>query len=273
MVDNFTKYGRSGCSFILNEDKMVLRKISKDVEYNNRLYTQYLKQEKFSPIENFSKPSLFEFNKKNDLHYCEMQYIRGKTFEKFCEESNVDEFIGFCDSLINFLDSNIKNSVVTSINFEILKSKLVTLKNNLADEYQIYIDYLLNNPINELMIGKSHGDLTMSNIIFSDKYYLIDFLDNYFDSPLNDISKIKQDTEYNFYLSLINSNNSKVKICLNYIDDNINKKFKEQIDSFEFRWINILNLLRVVNYLTSNSELDKIKKGLKKYEYIITNSR
>ena len=169
---NFSKYGRSGCSFILNEENMLLRKISKNTDYNSRLYKQYLKQKKFTDYGLFSRPLVYDFDINSDLHFFEMQYIRGNTFDKFCKESNVDEIVGFCNSLIEFISFNIENSIITKIDFSVLNVKLFKMRKSLESEYHTYIDFLLNNPISEVLIGRSHGDLTMSNIIFSDKYYL-----------------------------------------------------------------------------------------------------
>ena len=44
----------------------------------------------------------------------------------------------------------------------------------------------------EIPMGKCHGDLTFSNILFNgNNYYLIDFLDSFIESPLLDLVKIE----------------------------------------------------------------------------------
>ena len=248
MSDNFSKFGRSGCTFYLDANGIILRKISSDIEYNDRLYSQYLKQSKFEDNNNFSTPTPHNFNKSNNLYQFDMEYIHGKTFNSFCLDSNVDEILGFAKNLQMFLSDNIKNSILTEINFNKLQIK-------------------------SLLIGKNHGDLTMSNIMFSDKYYLIDFLDNPYETPLNDLIKIKQDTEHNFYFNLLGKVDTKVKVCLDYIDKELNKKFDYIIKSHEFIWLSIFNLLRVLPYLKNKKEIESILKSLKKYEHYITSSR
>lgn len=273
MNDNFSKFGRSGCTFYLDDSGIILRKISSDSEYNDRLYSQYLKQSKFEDSNNFSTPTPYEFDKLNKLHHFDMEYIHGKTFNNFCLDSNVDEIIAFSENLKMFLSDNIKNSILTEINFSKLETKLDGLFKLLGSGVEIYIRFLLDNPIESMLIGKNHGDLTMSNIMFSDKYYLIDFLDNPYETPLNDLIKIKQDTEHNFYFNLIGKADTKVKVCLDYLDKQLNIKFEEIQNSHQFIWLSIFNLLRVLPYLKNRSEIESILKSLKKYERYITSSR
>ena len=273
MSDNFSKFGRSGCTFYLDTNGIILRKISSDIEYNDRLYSQYLKQSKFEDNNNFSTPTPHNFDKSNNLYQFDMEYIHGKTFNSFCLDSNVDEILGFTKNLQMFLCDNIKNSILTEINFNKLQTKLINLSKLLGSQLNLYINFLINNPIESLLIGKNHGDLTMSNIMFSDKYYLIDFLDNPYETPLNDLIKIKQDTEHNFYFNLLGKVDTKVKVCLDYIDKELNKKFDYIIESHEFIWLSIFNLLRILPYLKNKKEIESILKSLKKYEHYITSSR
>lgn len=272
MNDNFSKFGRSGCTFYLDDSGIILRKISSDSEYNDRLYSQYLKQSKFENSNNFSTPIPYEFNKDEKLHHFDMEYIHGKTFNNFCLDSNVDEILGFSNNLNDFLFNNLKSSILTEINFIKLENKLNSLSKLLGMGVEKYINFLLTNPIETLPVGKNHGDLTMSNIMFSDKYYLIDFLDNPYETPLNDLIKIKQDTEHNFYFNLLGRVDTKVKVCLDYIDTQLNKQFENTINSHEFVWLSIFNLLRVLPYLKSKGEIESILKSLKKYERYITRS-
>ena len=74
MNDNFSKFGRSGCTFYLDDSGIILRKISSDSEYNDRLYSQYLKQSKFEDSNNFSTPTPYQFHKLNKLHHFDNAY-------------------------------------------------------------------------------------------------------------------------------------------------------------------------------------------------------
>lgn len=273
MNGNFSKFGRSGCTFYLDESGIVLRKVSSNSEYNNRLYAQYLKQSKFENTGNFAAPVPHRFEKNTELHYFDMEYIHGRTFNTFCIDSSVDDIVGFSEDLKNYLSYNFKNSIYTNINFLILQNKLEYLYKGSPKEFELYIKFLIDNPIKTLPIGKSHGDLTMSNIMFSDKYYLIDFLDNPYETPLNDLVKLKQDTEHNFYFNLVGKVDTKVKVCLDYLDSQLNKEFADILTTHEFMWLSIFNLIRVLPYLKNKKEIQSIKKSLQKYEHYITSSR
>lgn len=273
MQDNFSKFGRSGCKFYLDEDQIILRKISSGTQYNDRLHSQYQKQCKFKDAYNFSTPTPYEFSASDDLHYFDMRYVHGKTFNSFCSDSNVDQVLNFIDSLESFLEHSMNQSVLTDVNFEKLKQKIETISNLLGKQFDAYVKFLLNKPIEKLLIGRNHGDLTMSNIIFADRYYLIDFLDNPYETPLNDLIKVKQDSEHHFYLNLIERVDNKSKLCLNFIDARLNSKFFNKVQSHEFLWLSIFNLLRVLPYLKNQQEIDSITRSLKKYEHRIAGSR
>jgi hypothetical protein len=271
-IDKNFELGRSGCKFVLNEKELILQKFSKEREYNERLFKQFEKQKNFSDILKFSKPIVYEFNTSENLWNFNMQYIRGNTFSQYCNNENVNSILEFSDQIVKYLKFNFDNSLCTDINFTKLENKLIDLKIKLLD-LDLYFKYLLSNPIEKLNIGNCHGDFTLSNIIFSDKYYLIDFLDNIYETPLNDLIKIKQDTEHNFYFNLIKQKNNKIKICFDYINESLNKTFEEIINTEHFIWFSIFNLLRILPYLKEKNEIDSILKILKKYEYRITSSR
>ena len=47
----------------------------------------------------------------------------------------------------------------------------------------------------DILIGPCHGDLTLSNIILNpaERLVLVDYLDTFFESPLQDVAKLNQD--------------------------------------------------------------------------------
>lgn len=274
MIDNqFAKFGRSGCKLELKFNGLIVSKKSSSISYNNRLYSQYIKQKNFLSDEYFLTPNVYEFDDMNQLHSFDMQYIYGKSFEQYCIDSNVNEINIFSNALIKFVKNNLEKSIRTKINFAPLEQKILSLRSILDPSLHRYIDFLLRKKIEYMPVGPNHGDLTMSNIIFSNKYYLIDFLDNIYETPLNDLVKIRQDTEHKFYINLLNSDNSKVETCLNYIDEQIKINFSEIITTLEYIWLSIFSLLRVLPYLKNEREKQTIINGIKKYEYYITSSR
>jgi hypothetical protein len=100
-------------------------------------------------------------------------------------------------------------------------------------------------------MGSCHGDLTLSNIIFNpvNGIVLIDFLDTFLESPLQDVAKIKQDFIYGWSFRK-SSNTLKLKAdilckaCFPPIITIIEDFYKQQVDV-----LTLLALLRIAPYV------------------------
>ena len=92
-------------------------------------------------------------------------------------------------------------------------------------------------------------------MIFSDSYYLVDFLDNIFDTPINDIVKLRQDSKHKFYFTISKKFNIKVDSVLDKIDKEVNLNFKDIIESDEFRYLSVLNLARILPVVNPKKKL------------------
>ena len=117
-------------------------------------------------------------------------------------------------------------------------------------------------------MGFCHGDFTLSNMVFSSgRIYLVDFLDSFIESPLMDIVKLRQDTKFQWSLSIENDlkhyQTGKVRQVLNYFDRQIIRYFGEK--PYFIAWYDFLekiNLLRIIPYLHHQEELDFIRDCL-----------
>ena len=94
---------------------------------------------------------------------------------------------------------------------------------------------------------------------------LIDFLDTFFDSPLQDIVKLKQDTKYFWSLRKLNNIRDlmKLKQCFTYIDQKLNEKFEEK--EYYIKYYNhfqILNLLRIIPYCDDKKDINFLLKNI-----------
>lgn len=260
------KSGRSGCKLELLKNGVV-RKTSSHKFYNKRLLKQYNKQKSFCS-EFFATPQVFQYNSTEELNNFTMEYVYGKSFGEYCiEEVSLD----FPDRLLSFLQNSFQNSYETDVNPEIFTKKTKELKNIIqAFQLDMYTDFLMDFPITKIPIGYCHGDLTFSNMIFSNKIFLIDFLDNNFSSPLYDLVKLRQDTNHKFYF-LFNriKKTKKIEILLNYIDSKLNEAF-DLLDN-NFLYLSILNLVRLLPYLKSQKEVEFALAELKTYEHYIAN--
>ena len=108
---------------------------------------------------------------------------------------------------------------------------------------------IITNKASELNSGYCHGDLTFENIIINNnKVYLIDFLDSYVDSPIIDISKIKQDLILNWsnrFEKPSNLNLIKNQWLNNYLDSFL-QKMDLSIEAIELQ--KKITLLRILPY-------------------------
>ena len=123
-------------------------------------------------------------------------------------------------------------------------------------------------------VGYCHGDLTLSNILINPgnrKLYLIDFLDNFVETPLQDIVKLRQDTYFFWTLSMCNFKFDKIKITniLYHFDKIISQYFQKYNFYKYYKYFQILNLLRVLQYSKNKKIIESLTKYI--YELLDTN--
>ena len=107
----------------------------------------------------------------------------------------------------------------------------------------------------------------ISNLLFNnDDIVIIDFLDTFLDSPIQDIVKIRQDTQFHWSLRMLKHNYDSAKIiqCLNYIDNKLHNEFKKYdfyLNSYKI--FQILNFLRIIPYCNNDYDVQFLKKRIK----------
>ena len=102
--------GKSGCLLEIMQDHKI-RKFSGSTDYNQRLRAQAIKQSSFvsGKYQNLNTPEVFNLYEGNIFSF-DMQYIPGSTFVDFFSTSSVDSLIITSDTLINFININLKES-------------------------------------------------------------------------------------------------------------------------------------------------------------------
>lgn len=234
---------------------------------NNRLKKQIEKQSNFVPHDVFKSPEILDWGWEDNNLYFEMEYINGATsidYFSLIDKNGIDLF---SKNLISFLEMQIKKSEFQFVSVNILFNKIENIK--ITNELKVKITNFIQKitTMNDLLlpVGKCHGDLTFANMIFkNNEIYLIDFLDCFLESPIQDIVKIRQETK-GFWSLLINKKECDlIKLKLNFtnLDANIDNHFKKYVwykkyvDVFE-----ILNYARILPYVEKNAALeDKILK-------------
>ena len=184
-----------------------------------------------------------------------MEYIQGQSFSEFFNLATKYDL----DLLIEKLDGYFSETIIGEINLpvSVLTNKLTSLPNN-----ENLLSLLSNKEFIKVKVGNCHGDMTLSNMIFDNNIYLIDFLDSYIESPTMDIVKLRQDTHLLWSLNMVDTplDLTKIKIGLEYIDKWICANFN--VDDYEI--LQIINLLRIYPYSTDEKIKIWIDKNIKK---------
>lgn len=191
-MNSYNLGGHSGCQIFLMEDddgQVFVRKISKDVDYNERLEVQSKKQASFSgdPIR---APRVLDHGYTDDgLFFFDMEYVQGVTLAEYIKTMEIGKVKGIVESLVSSIVPNKPITVLESAVpvEEIFRKKLLDLRGKLKDKNNAVInqslDLLERHDWHKLTNSQCHGDMTLENIIVKDdRLYFIDFLDSFYDS-------------------------------------------------------------------------------------------
>ena len=196
----------------------------------------------------------------------DMDYIFGYVGEKIIRDIHPYNLKRFANNLNEYLISIFNTVKIQKIPITIFHNKLNQSISNSMDEsinqvlneIHIYINSIFtdSNYI-EIHMGYCHGDLTFSNMIISEngQVCLIDFLETFCESPLQDYAKLIQELNYGW--SFRNENGyfkTKAKIACGVIRNNltimeaVRIKWHRQCKLFE-----LICLARIAPYATNNS--------------------
>jgi len=265
--------GLSGCKLTISPDGKLVRKVSSNKEYNHRLINQIKKQSEFKMmhISGIQCPLITETGRDEyDLEYFIMEYAIGKDYRYFLNYSSPEDIDLFTKSIFNYIDSiGSTEDKYTNIQFsEICREKLGSIKKELPDgEFSDFIEKKILKLENvEIPRSFCHGDLTLSNILFSKSHiFILDFLDSYIESWVIDLVKLKQDLFYfwSFLKDNIELNLRCVQTSLK-IWGSIEMKYPKIVASEEFKVLEALNFLRIYPYVKQKHDRSTIEKIIKK---------
>ena len=230
-------------------------------------------------------PHIHKVERTENECYILMDYIYANNFIDYFEKASPQDINHFIDNFIKYIHNEIdkceikkisKNVFIDKFNSvvknceknELLKGNM-RVKSILKDCENVFTN--LPEEI-ELPIGVCHGDLTFSNILFaSNKFYFIDYLDSFIETPIQDIVKLRQDTKY-FWSTMMYKKKYDV-VRLNIIFDYIDNKISEHFENFEYYFRNydrlqLMNILRILPYVKEEKVRDfvlNILTALPKY--------
>lgn len=286
-MQKVTIKGHSGClteKISLENGDPAFRKSTKDAKYVNRLEKQFSKQIAFkeasSQSDYFQAPAIYSMTKNANECSALMEFIDGKSFVDVFE--NDDSGVirrKFIENILNFIDYEISQSKMTSVSRSVFIDKFKSVKQNVMNNSILNSDNEIIDIINkydsvfdlkedfEMPVGMSHGDFTLSNVIFEDSHcWLVDFLDSFIETPYMDIVKLRQDTKYNWSYLLLNKNDIfyKSKQNLILIDKAIVDHFKnDEIFLNSYPILQKLNFLRILQYAKDPRIISYLKIILK----------
>lgn len=280
--------GHSGCNIdvVRENNKLYVYKSSNNLGYLNRLELQGLKQRDAAfnmDIPGISVPIISEIHKTDSSVTLKMNYVYSKNFVNYFEYAGFEQITNFINAMRKFLIYEIRNSTMGTVEGSVLKEKFIDVKNKtlnnpvLKNDSEIIAiidksEHIFNSVKDmQMPIGKCHGDLTFSNILFSDNnYHLIDFLDSFVESPLLDIVKLRQDSAY-LWSQLMYSGNCdtiRLKIIAKKIDSEIDK-FASQFDWYNdnYKIFQLMNFLRILQYAKDTVVINYLKNVINQLLY------
>ena len=270
---NNLKLGLSGCKLEILPNN-IIRKYSKDLDYNPRLLSQAHKQANFLSTFNgkLISPKVFTLNQDN-LFYFDMEYCTGKNYDKFFNECSLHDSKYVLNILFEYLDYLIEKSEI--LDDVIVKEKIINKLDSLVSKsrYKNIIELIIKQyddlKIENVRNSFCHGDLTFANILFGkNKIYFIDFLDSFIDSYYIDFAKLKQDLYYHWVLKVNKDDSLRVMQIFSFYWYNICEKYHEIISSEALELFDFINLLRIEPYV-SDDNLQTLMSCIENHKYYV----
>ena len=281
--------GHSGFSIdIVREGtNLYVYKRCSDADKAERLMRQAAKQEQATGFHysGFQNPHIIATEHNENGASIKMDYIYSRNFMEYFESAGFEQIDYFIQTLIRFIEEELEHSSIQVIPADIVNNKLLSVKKTIAFNAHIRKDNVLASIMEkaerlltgitewQLPVGICHGDLTFSNILFTaNTYYLIDFLDSFIESPLMDIIKLRQDSAHIWSAKLYTKPYDPIRLGI------ISNKIDTELDTYfqQYSWYNayylplqVLNLLRVLQYATEDAIVDDLETELTKLLYAV----
>lgn len=276
--------GHSGCKIdIVNDgNNLFIYKSTHDPKYIGRLYLQARKQKEASRHEyqHIRIPEIHDIEKTEERLVIKMEYVYSKNYIDYFEDAGFDNINYFVKALKIFVNAEIAESPLQKVNTQVVKDKFAEVRNKCEANEHIQGDEDVRQILRssegifsvlpaeiEIPVGKCHGDLTFSNILFNgNNYYLIDFLDSFIESPLLDLVKIRQDSRYEWSRLMYEGEVDLVRLNV------ISQKIDKEIDAYYSRheWyveyyhvFQLMNFLRILQYAKEEKVITYLKNVIK----------
>ena len=250
----------------------VVIKSAKNEKDYNRLVKEIRKQIMFDTelYEGIQTPKIIE-GKMDDKSYT-MDYIPDSNLIIMLK-NGIDE--NFVNKLKRYFEINIKNSIKKDIMPSFKEKYENTYRNCMTNKYLKtnkdfhHVDFLFKDLLSNLSemfvpVSYCHGDLTISNMLYkNDTLYFIDFLDNFSNTVIQDMVKIRQDTQFKLIMKMNGLYDLNVKNNLNNLDEIFNDLFsKYPFYNNYYILFQYLSLLRILPYCNKKHIISHIIKSM-----------
>lgn len=261
--------GHSGCQIdvVTDDGQIFVYKSTADPKYLNRLALQAKKQIAASEMEyqHIRVPKIFELRENPDTTVIKMQYVYSRNFIEFFEQAGFEQVDYLIGALKYFVDLEVGKSTLQTVSSKIFRDKFSEIRTKVGSNPLYAGNEVVAGIISRsstvfekmtdmtIPVGTCHGDLTFSNILFNgNNYFLIDFLDSFVETPLQDIVKIRQDTAYRWSQLMYGKKFDAVRlhIICDRIDREIDEYFSSRYDWYGkyYKPMQLMNILRILPY-------------------------
>lgn len=280
---NIVVQGHSGCQIdvVSENNQLYIYKSTSDPKYLDRLSSQIEKQREASKLslQHIRVPEVYSLQRTSETTIAKMQYVYSKNFIEFFEFAGFEQVDYFIKAVILFVEHEITNSTLEVVLPQVFQNKFEEIinkvnQNSLYNADAEVVDIMdrckgIFDGIEEMIlpIGTCHGDLTLSNILFNgNNYYLIDFLDSFIETPLQDIVKIRQDTAYYWSQMMYTKkyDSVRLRIIFDKIDKTLDSYFANKYEWYRanYKTLQLMNILRILPYAKEESVITYLKKTL-----------
>jgi hypothetical protein len=265
--------GNSGCRLeVLLDRGPLVRKTSDSIEYATRLDAQRRKQEAYSE-RSFPGVVVPKVLQHGELWF-EMEYLRMIDCIRFFERASPKLIEGRITILLDLVAAAVQRSKTIRLDDCVIAAKIESVSAGVPQEvwnrfYAPYAELILSDSRNglDVAVGDCHGDLTLSNVLFSfdrEEIGLIDFLDSFVEAPIIDIVKIRQDTRFHWTSTIYphDHDRSKVRLTNRWIDRMVESEFRHLLKEPAFRAMELMNYLRIAPYVTEPADHEWLNQVL-----------
>lgn len=200
-----------------------------------------------------------------------MPYVEGITGRTFLIHATRNIAQVLSKTLSTLIYTELNNSCEEVVDLSLFKVKIQSVVESTSDRdlrslVGRAMDKLKMLPLQmKFPIGPCHGDLTISNIILDQVsgVTLIDFLDTYLETPLQDVAKLKQDFIYGWsFRKEPDSLGVKAKIfCRYHLPQamlQVEKMYPRQV------WLmTLMTLVRIAPYVKDHNTKQWLEKSIK----------